>query len=272
MGWIRLTFRLTLFALFLTSTCLLAAGLSLADLFRSTPINRNPWARLCFRRACQCLGWNIQVNGTGHGSNALFAANHISWSDIPVLGSITPLRFLSKSEVGHWPVIGWLAGQAGTCFIKRGSGQARRIKADMCRHLHAGESVLIYPEGTTSNGISVLPMHGLLLSAAREAGVPIQPITIGYRRQRRPDALAPFIGDDSFHHHLVQLLKQPPMQVQVIFHPVIDTTGTESLSELTQQIRLVISEGLRRIHAGEFDAGAPYPFRAVGDPELSRLP
>ncbi|WP_303291377.1 1-acyl-sn-glycerol-3-phosphate acyltransferase [Marinobacter sp. SS5-14b] len=272
MGWVRLSFRLALFSLFLAGTCLLAVGLSIADRLRGTPIDRNPWATLCFRRACQCLGWHIQISGPRPDGHALYAANHISWSDIPVLGSVTPLRFLSKSEVGHWPVIGWLARQAGTLFIKRGGGQARRIKADMCQLLKAGESVMIFPEGTTSDGVAVLPMHGLMLSSARDAGVPIQPVTIGYRRQNRPDALAPFVGDDGFHHHLVKLLKQPPLHIEVLFHPAIDTDRTESMTELTNRLHLTISEGLRRIHAGEFDPDAQCPVRTVDGPELSRLP
>ncbi|HLT14598.1 MAG TPA: lysophospholipid acyltransferase family protein [Marinobacter sp.] len=272
MGWIRLALRLTMFSLFLAGTCLLAAGLCIADRFRSTPIDRNPWSAWCFRRACQCLGWQIGVHGHRSEGHALYVANHISWSDIPVLGSITPLRFLSKSEVGHWPIIGWLARQAGTLFIRRGGGQARRIKAEMSKHLAAGESVLIYPEGTTSSGLAVLPMHGLMLSAARDAGVPIQPVTIGYRRQHRPDALAPFMGDDSFHHHLIRLLKQSPMQVELVFHPQVDTSGTDTINELTRQIHQTISDGLKRIHAGEFDSGAQCTVRTAGDPELSHLP
>lgn len=81
------------------------------------------------------------------------------------------MRFLSKAEVGQWPVIGWLARQAGTLFIKRGGGQARAIKASIAQCLQAGESVMVYPEGTTSTGVAVLPMHGLLMSAAHLAGV-----------------------------------------------------------------------------------------------------
>lgn len=271
MSWFRLTFRLFLFSGFLIGACALAAGLKLLDAVRPHPIDRSPWATRCFRRACQCFGWQVQVYGRPSQHNALIVANHISWSDIPVLGSITPMRFLSKAEVGNWPIIGWLARQAGTLFIKRGAGQARSVKTSIAQRLEAGESVLIYPEGTTSTGVAVLPMHGLLMSAARDSSTPIQPVTIGYRRDNRPDSLAPFVGDDSFHQHLFRLLKQPPGRIVVILHPPLLPDATDSLHDLTAAVRQHISDGLTRIHAGEFDDTADQAVRTGGAPELPRL-
>ncbi|ERS08357.1 glycerol acyltransferase [Marinobacter sp. EN3] len=271
MSWLRLSFRLAMFAGFLVGACALAALLRISDLARTRPVDRNPWATICFRKACQCLGWQVQVYGQPCPENALFVANHISWSDIPVLGSITPMRFLSKAEVGQWPVIGWLARQAGTLFIKRGGGQARAIKASIAQCLQAGESVMVYPEGTTSTGVAVLPMHGLLMSAARDSNTAIQPVSIGYRRERRPDSLAPFVGDDSFHCHLFRLLRQPTGQIIVILHPPLGPDPDLSLNELTGCIHQQISQGLARIHSGEFDQVPERPLRTAGDPELPRL-
>jgi 1-acyl-sn-glycerol-3-phosphate acyltransferase len=167
-------------------------------------------------------------------------------------------------------VIGWLARQAGTLFIKRGGGQARRIKKTMMEHLQAGESVLVFPEGTTSSGLAVLPMHGLLLTAARDAGVPVQPVTIGYRRNQRPDPVAPFVGDDSFQRHLVRLLGQPPTCIEILFHPPMAADGP--VNDLAIRVREEISAGLKRVHSGEFDTGVEAPVRTMADPELSRLP
>lgn len=271
MGWIRLSVRLTGFALFLAGTCGLAILLRLADAFRPERIDRTPWAARCFKQACQCLGFQIRVHGEPAEANALYVANHISWSDIPILGTISPLRFLSKAEVGAWPIIGWLARQAGTLFIQRGSGQARRVKAQISDCLNAGEAVLVFPEGTTSTGVAVLPIHGLLLASARETGRPIQPITIGYRRDQRPDPLAPFVGDDSFHHHLIRLLRQPPTRVDIVIHPTVDAGETESSQQLTAHIHQLISAGLKRIHAGEFETQTASAISAAADPGLSRL-
>lgn len=271
MEWIRLVGRLSGFVVFLASTCALAIALRLADLFRAEPVDRSPWSAFCFRRACQCLGFRIFVHGHPAENNALYVANHISWSDIPILGAITPMRFLSKAEVGAWPVIGWLARQAGTLFIERGNGQARRVKTQIKQCLDAGESVLVFPEGTTSAGVTVLPMHGLLLTAAKTAGKPIQPVTIGYRRAHRPDSLAPFIGDDSFHHHLIRLLKQKPMRVDVVIHPALDASEADSTQQLAALVHQHVLAGLKRIHTGEFEAASNDEVNTAAAPGLSRL-
>ena len=178
MNWLRLCVRVTAFVAFLAATTLLAAGLRITEMVTRKTIDRTPWARFCFRWACRCLGLNIHQHGSPSNDTVLFVSNHISWSDIPILGSLAPIRFLSKAEVGQWPLIGWLARQAGTLFIHRGGGQARRVRGQIIENLQAGENVLVYPEGTTSAGLTVLPFHGLLLRAAPESKTPIQPVTI----------------------------------------------------------------------------------------------
>lgn len=266
--------RLALFITGLVATCLLAVTLRLIDCFRSRPVARDIWACRSFRLISRAMGWQISVHGqrAAGQDNALFIANHISWIDIPALGSIQPLRFLSKSEVARWPVIGWLARQGGTLFIQRGARQARAVRASIIHRLEQGESIVIFPEGTTSSGIAVLPMHGLLMSTAGAAGVPIQPVTIGYRRDRRSDALAPFIGDDTFQGHLWRLLKKPPTRVEIVYHDPVLAGAGQTTAELTQQVQQVISQGLADIHAGRYDPPAKPRIRTAGGPGLSHLP
>jgi len=270
MEWGRLTLRLGAFTLFLAATSLLATALLLTEILTRTSIDRTPWTRRCFRAACRCLGLEVHVHGAQPSGNALYAGNHISWTDIPVLGSLQPVRFLSKSEVAHWPVIGWLARQGGTLFIKRGAGQARQIKTAIGEKLSAGESVLIFPEGTTSAGLTVLPLHGLLLKAAADSGVPVQPVTISYRRNNHPDHLAPFIGDDEFHTHLITLLRKPSPRVDVLFHPPVSVAPETGTTELSEQLHGTLLGGLARIQAGEFDPEDPSPVRTGGVPGLFR--
>ncbi|MBC7183578.1 MAG: 1-acyl-sn-glycerol-3-phosphate acyltransferase [Marinobacter sp.] len=271
MSWLRLCVRLTAFTAFLAATTLLAAGLRLADLCSRYTIDRTPWARLCFRWACRCLGLDIHQHGSPSDDTVLFVSNHISWSDIPILGSLAPIRFLSKAEVGQWPLIGWLARQAGTLFITRGGGQARQVRNRISANLKAGESVLVFPEGTTSAGLTVLPFHGLLLKAGPESNTPIQPVTISYRRAGRPDHLAPFIGDDEFHSHLLRMLRQPSARVDIIFHAPVCLAAETGTGELTQQLHGVILEGLARIHGGELDHDEEGPIRTAAGPELPHL-
>lgn len=270
MEWVRLALRLGAFSLFLAATSLLATALLLTETLTRTPIDRAPWTRRCFRAACRCLGLEIHVHGSPPAGNALYAGNHISWTDIPVLGSLQPVRFLSKSEVAHWPLIGWLARQGGTLFIRRGAGQARQIKTGIGEKLSAGESVLIFPEGTTSAGLTVLPFHGLLLKAAADSGVPLQPVTISYRRNSHPDHLAPFIGDDEFHTHLIALLRKPSPRVDVLFHPPVSVSAETGTAELSESLRGTVQGGLFRIQAGEFDPVSTSPVRTGGVPGLFR--
>ncbi|KMQ75217.1 lysophospholipid acyltransferase family protein [Marinobacter subterrani] len=272
MGWLRLGVRLTTFTLFLAATTSIATALRLADGITRRTADRTPWARFCFRWACRCLGLDIHQHGAPADTNVLFVSNHISWTDIPILGSLAPTRFLSKAEVGQWPLIGWLAREAGTLFIRRGGGQARRVRNQISENLKAGESVLVFPEGTTSAGLTVLPLHGLLLKAASESNTPIQPVTISYRRAGRPDHLAPFIGDDDFHRHLPRMLRQPPARVDVVFHPVVTVPAETGAGDLTRQLREVMLEGLARVHRGELDDGEACPVRTAGGPERPHLP
>lgn len=272
MNWLRLCVRVTAFVAFLAATTLLAAGLRITEMVTRKTIDRTPWARFCFRWACRCLGLNIHQHGSPSNDTVLFVSNHISWSDIPILGSLAPIRFLSKAEVGQWPLIGWLARQAGTLFIHRGGGQARRVRGQIIENLQAGENVLVYPEGTTSAGLTVLPFHGLLLRAAPESKTPIQPVTITYRRDGRPDHLAPFIGEDEFHGHLLRMLRQPSARVDVVFHEPVQSPEEVPTAELAASLRQTVLDGLTRVYSGKFDQQETNLLRTEDVPGLPHLP
>lgn len=245
----RLASRLSLFALFLVLTALIAILVCAVERLRRRPVDRTPWARFCFGGAARCLGFQVQQEGTVASGPVLFVSNHISWSDIPILGGIAPLRFLSKAEVARWPVIGWLATQAGTLFIQRGSGRASQSQEEITRALNQSQSVLIFPEGTTTVGITVLPFHSRLLQSAVDSGVMIQPVTIGYRRNGQRDHLAPFVGDDEFQSHLWRLLKQPAVSVSLIFHAPVAVNAETDLRQLATNLQQTVSQGLGRIHS-----------------------
>lgn len=248
MGYLRLTIRLAGFSTALIATALLASSLTLMEAALRRPLNRSPWARACFRSAALSLGFRLSIEGHAIRGPVLFVSNHISWSDIPILGGIAPLRFLSKSEVREWPAIGWLAAQAGTLFIKRGSGKAGRSREEIAAALARGESVLVFPEGTTTAGITVLPFHSRLLHAAVDAGVPIQPVSIGYLREGQPDHIAPFIGDDEFQHHLIRVLRVSSPRVEVRFHPPVMATAETDMAGLAARLRNQVADGLADIH------------------------
>ena len=267
MELIRLTARLVLFTGFMGLTATLAGTLLLVETLFRCQIDRAPFARICFNGASRCLGFRMSTQGTFSNRPVLYVSNHISWSDIPVLGQV-PLRFLSKAEVGRWPVIGWLATQAGTLFIQRGSGKAGQARDEIARTLLNGQSVLVFPEGTTTAGVTVLPFHSRLLHAAADAGVDIHPLSIGYLRNGHPDHLAPFIGDDEFQHHLMRMLRQPAVEVGVIAHPVVTIDDSTDLTDVTRDLRQTVHDGLRQIQAGRLSDQASDGPTAVAGPEL----
>jgi len=267
LAWIRLPWRLTAFMLVLLTTSLAAVAIGLVSGSRQHPVDRPQWASRCFRLMCHCLGWQIRVHGQpASGGRVLMVANHISWVDIPALGSVMPTRFLSKAEVGRWPLIGWLARQGGTLFINRGSGRSGGIRREIAGVLQRAEPVMIFPEGTTSSGRSVLPIHGRLLGAASDANALIQPVSIGYRREGRPDDLAPFVGDDDFLGHLIRLLKQPPTHVEVLFHAPIPVDRAESTKALASQLHQTLDSGLAAIHSGQLDTSPQSRIRTMAGP------
>jgi 1-acyl-sn-glycerol-3-phosphate acyltransferase len=105
------------------------------------------------QRLCDCLQIKIESDGSPQ-SGALLVANHISWLDIPAVGALGRITFLSKDEVRRWPVVGALAKAAGTLFITRGGNQAAAVMEQIGERIDAGASVMIFAEGTTSDGHS----------------------------------------------------------------------------------------------------------------------
>ena len=184
-------------------------------------------------RAARILHLELRVRGRPVDGPALLVANHISWMDIPVLGWIPTISFLSKAEVRRWPVIGWLAARGGTLFIRRGERKGADAAAEQITwHLVRGRKVLLFPEGTTTDGSGVRAFHPRLFSAALLAGVPVQPVALRYslpqgQARGTPHPSAPFIDDDTFPSHLWRVLGEPRIVVEVEFLAPLNTQGRE---------------------------------------------
>ena len=150
----------------------------------------------------------------------LLAANHISWLDIVVILAACPSRFVAKSEVRQWPLIGLLASAAGTLFIARQSPRdALRVVHQMATHLQAGEVLTIFPEGTSSNGLALLPFHANLFQAAISASAPVQPVALQFSEVATGvPSLAPcYIDDDTLLGSIWRTLQAPPLCATVLF-------------------------------------------------------
>lgn len=145
------------------------------------------------------LGVEVEADLTHAVPGALLVANHISWIDIYVINVALPAAFVSKEEVRRWPLIGWLAARHDTIFLRRGSrGHARIINAEVAEVLARGKHVAVFPEGTTTDGRSLLHFHSALLQPALAAGRPVLPVAISYWELDGQRSLAPrYDGDIS---------------------------------------------------------------------------
>jgi 1-acyl-sn-glycerol-3-phosphate acyltransferase len=163
------------------------------------------------------------------GHPGLIVSNHISWLDVFVLNSVIPMRFVAKSEVRSWPVIGWLCARAQTLFIERGKMRsAARINSSMAELLQQGESLAVFPEGTTTDGSQVAPFHPSLLQPAIDAGSQVLPIAIRYqdgRGERSQDAI--YIDDISLGQSIWRILSSQQLHVRLLLTPALDVRGVE---------------------------------------------
>lgn len=155
------------------------------------------------------LGLRVRVLGKPIGAPALIVANHISWVDIPALGALCSGHFVAKSEIATWPIMGWLAAQAGTYYIVRGDRQASaQVAVRMTDALLHDQSVLLFPEGTSTDGTVVRTFHARLFAAAIDSGRPVQPVAIHYPDHHGVNhPAAPYIGEDTLPRHLWRLLR-----------------------------------------------------------------
>ncbi|HEY6135866.1 MAG TPA: lysophospholipid acyltransferase family protein [Rubrivivax sp.] len=128
------------------------------------------------------MGITLHASGAAAPGAALMAANHISWLDIVAIHSVAPhARFVSKADVLVWPLLGWMVRTAGTLFIERERKRdAVRVVHAMAEALRAGQTVAVFPEGTTGAGPALLPFHANLLQAAISTGTPVQPVVLRF--------------------------------------------------------------------------------------------
>jgi 1-acyl-sn-glycerol-3-phosphate acyltransferase len=146
----------------------------------------------------------------------LLVANHISWLDIHIINSIRPVIFVAKADVSKWPIFGYLASMLGTIFLKREKlSDIKRVIQLMKEKLSNQEVVAIFPEGTSTDGKSVLPFKSNLFESAHQAQVDVLPITIQYKENNEYSNRAAFIGDMELIDSIKNILKSNHLIVHV---------------------------------------------------------
>lgn len=207
----------------------------------------------------RAVGLTLQVSGVQPRPGAtLIVANHISWLDIAAIHAAAPhARFVSKADVLQWPLLGWLIRNAGTLFIERERKRdAVRVVHAMASALQAGDTVAVFPEGTTGPGETPLPFHANLLQAAVATGTPVQPVVLRFADAGAPfSAAVHFLGETTLLQSIWRVVSARGLCAHVQLLPPV---GSEHAD------RRLLAEHLRELIAQQL-----LPREAVAQPRAA---
>lgn len=231
----------------------LRIGLILLGLIVCVPLHyiwqllglHSPWPRRFLFWVGRAAGIRTRVEGQPLKRNVLFLSNHLSWLDIMVIAGASGGAFVSKEEVGRWPVVGWLASLNDTIYVARAQRGAVREQADTLRSaLASGRAVALFPEGTTEGGMDVLPFRASLLASLYPPlpHLKVQPVALDYGEAGRDIA---WVGDESAAANAKRVLSRPGTAiVRVIFLPPLDPHDFRDRKALAEAARAEIVASL----------------------------
>lgn len=237
------------------------------------------WAKripmLYHRGVARIIGMRIDVRGEiASGGPTMFVVNHTSWLDITVLDTLVKGCFVAKREVASWPLFGLLAKLQRTVFVERAPSRALEQRDAMVSRLESGQSLMLFPEGTSGDGNRVLPFRSALFAAAERtvAGKPVtvQPVTIAYvglngmPMGRRDRPLFAWYGDMALVPHVWGVLRAGPSTVAVRFHRPVTIASFASRKGLAAHCQGVIADGLSDALSGRI----PVPREATAQDVL----
>ena len=186
---------------------------------------------------------NIDVEVTGvdysHKVATLYVSNHLSYIDIPILGSLINAKFIAKAEISSWPFIGFLSRIGNTVFINRNLKFLKKNKTLIFEQMSKGENLILFPEGTTSDGIRVLNFKSSLFSSVENRNIMIQPIVIYYKSvngiplNRWLKPIIAWYGDMDLKPHLINIFKLISIKAKVIFLPPINGKNFNDRKDMT---------------------------------------
>ncbi|MDE2333697.1 MAG: 1-acyl-sn-glycerol-3-phosphate acyltransferase [Rhodospirillales bacterium] len=217
--------------------------------------------RLYWRGMCFCIGLSLRevrlAGSDPSGRPVVYVANHSSWLDILVLGALLPAAFVSKGEVRSWPAIGLIARLGRTVFVERRRVTTGRERDQMRERLAGGSNLILFPEGTSSDGTRVLPFRPTFFAAAATfttgAGAPVAPIVcpiaLAYDRVgflpagRASRALFAWYADMDLLPHAWRLLRQRGLRASVLHAPAIDPGDFADRKALSAAVWKVVADG-----------------------------
>jgi 1-acyl-sn-glycerol-3-phosphate acyltransferase len=214
------------------------------------------------RKVCRILGVRLHIEGAIEpNAPVLLVSNHTSWLDIPVLSAVAPVSFVAKAEVSRWPFVSSLARLQRTVFIDR----TRRVAVgdtagEMAERLDQGDTLVLFAEGTSSDGNRVLPFRSALFAAAKSGGQPdlakspvvVQTVALVYARlhglplSRGDRPLVGWYGDMDMQSHAWELLQAGPLDVVVRIGPPVPLHDFRDRKELAERTEAAVREGVVR--------------------------
>jgi 1-acyl-sn-glycerol-3-phosphate acyltransferase len=209
--------------------------------FKSTEEKNRFLSKRC-QAVLDILGVVLEIDGQlPHlETGLLFVANHISWLDIVLILVWHPVRFVAKKEVSAWPLFGWFAKQINTLFIDRQlKGDSKNISAKMTAALKNGDHICIFPEGTSTNGVSVLEFKPNLFQSAIDANVACQPFSIQYKSMQTGELSdgPAFIGEMGLIESIKNTLKAAPIKAIITITPICRSfVDRKALSEQARDL------------------------------------
>ena len=202
---------------------------------------------------CKIVGLHVEFKGeaTEH-IPTIFVSNHVSYIDIFALGQKIQASFVAKSDVAKWPVIGNLAKYQETLFIERSANRARYQLKQFQSHLESQRNLILFPEGTSTNGAEVKTFKSSLFAAAEAPTVLLQPVTIVYTQyegegmaQSRRDNFA-WYADMPFGAHFLKMLSLGRFNAVIEFHEPIHLADFENRKQCSDYAEKVVRDSLHR--------------------------
>ncbi len=214
-------------------------------------------------RLLRIVDVRLRSSGAFPPSGCMVVANHVSWLDVFVLATLRPARFVCKSEVREWPLIGWLVASNEALFLERGSrSAAAKLNRTIVAALVAGDTVAVFPEGTSTDGSAVLPFRGAMLQGAADAAKSVVPVALRYvDANGSPCRSAAYFGNMSFWESMRSIASARNLNVELDVLTPIGSQGMDRRN-LARQAHASITKHLTRA-AGRSDTEEPSGLRVA---------
>jgi 1-acyl-sn-glycerol-3-phosphate acyltransferase len=273
---VRAVRRIVWMFLFTPAACLIQAVL-----LATSPSGRVAFAVFYWKTIAQMLGLQVRVIGAPLAREpgrrpVIYVCNHSSWLDIPALGGLLRACFVSKDDVAGWPIVGTIARLGRTVFVSRSRQGISRERDLMQERLRAGDDLILFPEGTSSDGSRVLPFHSSFFAAAYGEAQPlIQPVSVVYDRLanlpvgRSSRAVFSWYGDMELTPHVWRIAQWRGKRVTLLFHTPLDPAAYASRKALSQATWQIVADGAATLRQNR--PATPLPVGSLATPARPAL-